>query len=251
MKARTREKIFLSYSRRDRSIYEEVKQELLDRGLLPRQVWHHFVHVREAASRDAIHRLEIPAGGIPAADELLYKLASHLGVGTDIWEDGLDRLVGETQTGERVFVSLEWQVPSCPAGEDRADWRRQWLAAWFGPGTEELAAYRRQGVLILHSLLVEAQAWRERGAESGPARPLGRRPGFSPPELGRGCLAGGEDAGPGRLAPGAWRTRCLVRQRDRHGLDKGLRRHLLHGLAGALGTASARVRAGVGRRIWW
>jgi hypothetical protein len=38
MKARTREKIFLSYSRRDRSIYQELKQKLLDRGL-ERHLW--------------------------------------------------------------------------------------------------------------------------------------------------------------------------------------------------------------------
>jgi len=125
-------------------------------GLLPAQVWHHYQYVREAGSRDSIRRREIPTGDYPAADELHYRLADQLGVPTRDWEDALDRLVGDTQPGDRTLVSLEWQVPPRPADFPAQGWRQDWLAAWLDLGTQTLAHYRRAGVLIVHSLLIEA-----------------------------------------------------------------------------------------------
>jgi len=144
-------------------------------GLLPRQVWHHYEHVREAASRDAIRRQELSAGPIPEADELLYRLAVQLGASVDDWEDALDRDLGETQPGERMILSLEWQLPKRPAEEDAAAWRSRWLEAWFRLGTETLSVYHKQGVLMAHFLLVEAVEAAEAEAWCREARDLYRQ----------------------------------------------------------------------------
>ncbi len=143
-------------------------------GLLPRQVWHHYAYVREAASRDIIRRFEMEAGVLPRIDELLYRFADRLGSGTDDWHDALDREVGEIQPDERAILSLEWRIPNRPADTTAEDWRRDWLDAWFSIGTKTLTGYRKPGVLIVHCLLVEVQTSGEAGAWCRGARDLNR-----------------------------------------------------------------------------
>jgi hypothetical protein len=133
--------------------------------LLPPQAWHHYTRVREAASPDAIRRLQLAVDADPDPQELLYQLAFHLGGATDTWEDALDRFLGESEAGESSILSLEWRVSEPPTGMDPAVWRERWLDAWIGLGVESLAPYRRQGFLFVHTLLVEvpddpeAAAW--------------------------------------------------------------------------------------------
>ncbi len=152
--------------------------------LLPQQAWHHYVHVREAASGDTVRRLPLSEAAVPDPDELLYQLAVHLGSGSDDWEDGLDRFLGEMQTGERIILSLEWRVPQRPTESDALAWRTQWLDAWLRFATETLAGYRKQGLLIVHILIVEvpddaeAEAW----CKQAMALYRDRRRTFSEPE---------------------------------------------------------------------
>ena len=133
--------------------------------LLPQQAWHHYVHVRKAASGDAVRRLQFTETVDPDADELLYQLATHLGSGTESWEDALDRFLGEVQSDERLILSLEWRVPECPKEREALPWREQCLDAWLRFATETLAGYHKQGLLIVNILLVEvvesseAEAW--------------------------------------------------------------------------------------------
>ncbi len=124
-------------------------------GLLPQQAWHHYVHVWQAAGGDAVRRLALSEAAYPDPDELLYQLAIHLGSDVDRWEDALDRFLGESGPGERVILSLEWQVPPAPPETKPAKWRAQWLGAWRQFGTDTLADYSRQGLLIVHMLLAE------------------------------------------------------------------------------------------------
>jgi hypothetical protein len=146
-------------------------------GLLPAQVWHHYRHdYREADSRDAIRLYPLDAGPYPRADDLLLRFAECIGHDPERWQDWLDREADALEPGERLIVSLEWQLAPCPKGQDQAQWRRDWLDAWLECGTRALAAYRRTGVLLAHCLIVEtadartaahwtreAQAlWRER-----------------------------------------------------------------------------------------
>ncbi len=134
--------------------------------LLLQQAWHHYVYVREAGGGDAIRRLQLSEVAGPEPDELLYRLAVRLGSSADAWEDGLDLFLGELQTGERLILSLEWQVPQPTSQPEAQVWREQWLEAWFRFATETLAEYRKQGLLIVHTLLVEVKQGAEAEAES-------------------------------------------------------------------------------------
>jgi hypothetical protein len=139
--------------------------------LLPKQVWHHYQHYREAGSRDAVRRLELATGPIPDAEELLVRFAQLIGCGRDDWEDGLDRESGELAPGEHLIFSLEWRLAPCPRDQEPAGWRQAWLEAWLELGTRFLATYERTGVLLVTSLIVEAadpaaaEAWTE-GAQA-------------------------------------------------------------------------------------
>jgi hypothetical protein len=126
--------------------------------LLPRQVWHHYEHMREARSRDLIHRrhLTLDPGLPPELDELRYRLASRLGCDVDGLDDAFDALAGDTLADERLILSLEWHVPPPEAPADAGRWRQDWLAGWLDLGTGVLAAYRRTGVLLVNMLIVRA-----------------------------------------------------------------------------------------------
>jgi hypothetical protein len=139
--------------------------------LLPRQVWYHYERLRPGASRDSVDRLELPAGPLPDAGELLFILAEHLGTDTGAWEDAFDRRVGELEPGEHRVLSLEWRVPPRPGDQAPEAWREDWLRAWLDLGSRTLVNYRRQGVLIVHMLLPElddpgqAELWCSRARE--------------------------------------------------------------------------------------
>jgi hypothetical protein len=124
--------------------------------LLPKQVWHHYQTYREAGSRDAIRRFSLDPGGIPDADELLPRFAQSLGRGSDDWQDGLDREAGDLSPGDRLVLSLEWRLGPCPADQDEARWRSDWITACLDLGTRHLASYHRTGVLLVQWLIVEA-----------------------------------------------------------------------------------------------
>jgi hypothetical protein len=124
--------------------------------LLPKQVWHHYQTYREAGSRDAIRRFTLDPGGIPDPEELLPRFAQSLGRGSDDWEDELDRKAGDLSPGDHLILSLEWRLGPCPADQDEAGWRADWLAAWLDLGIGHLASYQRTGVLLVHWLIVEA-----------------------------------------------------------------------------------------------
>lgn len=118
--------------------------------LLPKQVWHHYEQVRESRGTDTIHRLPLASGPIADAQELEYLFAKALQVSVDAWEDALDARLGETQPGEHIILSLEWQLPPCQADEEL----EAWLGAWLDLATKALARYEREGVLIVNILVV-------------------------------------------------------------------------------------------------
>jgi hypothetical protein len=155
--------------------------------LLPKQVWHHYQHYREAGSRDAIRRMELATGPFQDPAELLVRFAQALGRGSDDWQDGLDDQAGELAPGEHLILSLEWRLPRAPTGQEPGPWREAWLDAWLTLGTLKLADYLRTGVLLVHCLIVEtadpaeAEAW----TEEAQALWRARRPGLSKTTGGR------------------------------------------------------------------
>jgi hypothetical protein len=128
--------------------------------LLPRQVWHHYIHYAGPGERDIPCRFPLATGALPDADELLLRFARALEiVRRDDWIDAVERRVGDLAGDEQYLLSLEWQVPARPLepGIDPADWRRQWLDAWLDFGLR-LTEYRRTGVLIVNMLIVAPDA---------------------------------------------------------------------------------------------
>jgi hypothetical protein len=129
MKARTREKIFLSYSHRDRSIYEEVKQKLLDRGL-ERHLWDDTEirpsdqwddRIREAMNEKAVAVLIL-------SDQYFRRRA---GGGDYILELELPYFLEHYEWGEIDLLALYWSPSPCFA-PDRLERVKPFEYRWQG-----------------------------------------------------------------------------------------------------------------------
>lgn len=125
-------------------------------GLLMEQVWHHYQAHRPPTNPDQIRPYRLHPAGLPTADDLLVLFAPLLGRTADDWQDGLDQLANRCRGDERLILWLAWHLGPAPEDVDPELWQRDWLTAWLDLGVRHLAGWRRTGVLLVNTLVVEA-----------------------------------------------------------------------------------------------